>query len=160
MGYEGRQLQQHQSHIYSLVRPTHDIFLLNNSKCSQTSGQRVAESYSTMFRKHTIHQTSYNLNSIKESLSNSFRGFTVSTCYRERLTCLPKEKGIYRYLIMCRIWRFIVKINKTIQYSRRIGQKTGTSKMLKNVSTNATQSAFVNAYLQSNRETPKSSTSM
>ncbi|KAL0557948.1 hypothetical protein IC582_006507 [Cucumis melo] len=31
------------------------------------------------------------------------------------LTCFPMLKGMYLYLIMCMIWRFIVRTNRTIQ---------------------------------------------
>lgn len=41
----------------------------------------------------------------------------------------------------------MVRRKRTIQYNNRIGQNTGTSKILKNVKVNATTNAFVNAYL-------------
>lgn len=52
------------------------------------------------------------------------------------------------YLIMCRICLFIVRTKRTSQYMRRIGQKTGTSKMGKKVMKKAMTKAFVAAYLR------------
>ena len=46
---------------------------------------------------------------------------------------LPKLNGTYRYLIICLIWRFMVITKRTMKYSRRMGQNTGTSNILKNV---------------------------
>jgi hypothetical protein len=54
---------------------------------------------------------------------------------------------MYLYLIMCLICRFIVSTKSTIQYSSRMGQNTGTSKIEKNVKEKATTNAFVSAYL-------------
>lgn len=62
-------------------------------------------------------------------------------------TFLPVVKGRYLYLIMCFIWRFIVMKNSTNQYSSRMGQKTGTSKMGKNVKTKPRANAFADEYL-------------
>jgi hypothetical protein len=48
----------------------------------------------------------------------------------------------------------MVRTKRTIQYSNSIGQKTGTSKILKNVRVNATTNAFVNAYLHKYKQSP------
>lgn len=49
----------------------------------------------------------------------------------------------------------MVRTKRTIQYSNSIGQKTGTSKILKNVKVNATTNAFVNAYLDKHKAWPR-----
>ena len=58
----------------------------------------------------------------------------------------PQVKGKYRYLIMCLIWRFIVKNKRTQKYNNRMGQNTATSKIEKNVIANEIQTAFVQLY--------------
>ena len=47
--------------------------------------------------------------------------------------CFPKLNGIYLYLIMCLICRFIVTKKSTNQYMSKMGQKTGTSNIGKKV---------------------------
>jgi len=59
---------------------------------------------------------------------------------------LPKEKGRYLCLIMCLIWRFIVRKKSTMKYTRRMGQNTGTLNMLKNVMQNAIKKALQQEY--------------
>ena len=56
--------------------------------------------------------------------------------------------GTYRYLIMCRICRFIVKKKRTNQYSNKIGQNTGTSNTAKKVAANPMQNALHDEYLR------------
>lgn len=34
---------------------------------------------------------------------------------RKNFTCFPRSNGMYLYLIMCIIWRFIVRMKSTIQ---------------------------------------------
>ena len=58
----------------------------------------------------------------------------------------PQVKGKYLYLIMCLIWRFIVKNKRTQKYNNRMGQNTATSKIEKNVIANEIQTAFVQLY--------------
>jgi len=55
----------------------------------------------------------------------------------------PILNGMYRYLIMCMIWRFIVRKVSTKKYITSIGQKTGTSKISKNVRENASNVDFI-----------------
>jgi hypothetical protein len=50
---------------------------------------------------------------------------------------------------MCLICRFIVTTKSSSQYNSRIGQNTGTSKMLKNVMTSPIMNDFVEDHLQS-----------
>ena len=64
------------------------------------------------------------------------------------LTFLPQVKGMYRCLIICLICRFIVTKSSTKKYSRRMGQKTGTSKMGKNVAKKPNMNALVDDHLQ------------
>jgi len=59
---------------------------------------------------------------------------------------LPNVNGIYRYFIMCLIWRFIVKQKRMIKYMTRIGQNTGTLKTSKNVQMKPIIMAFVAEY--------------
>lgn len=65
-----------------------------------------------------------------------------------RLTFLPRSKGMYLCLIMCFTCRFIVMKNSTKKYSSSIGQKTGTSKIGKNVASMPKRNDLDEEYLQ------------
>ena len=54
---------------------------------------------------------------------------------------------MYLCLIMCFTWRFMVMKKSTKKYSRRIGQKTGTSKMGKNVASMPKRKDLAEEYL-------------
>ena len=66
------------------------------------------------------------------------------------LTFLPQVKGMYRCLIMCLICRFMVTNKSTKKYSRRMGQKTGTSKIGKKVARKPNMNALLEDHLQWN----------
>ena len=68
-----------------------------------------------------------------------------------KLTFLPVLNGIYLYLIICLICRLIVMNSKTSQYNIRIGQKTGMSKIGKNVTNRPIQIALKQFNLQQAR---------
>ena len=120
-----------------------------------TAGWLAAEPMTSMLtwslHSYSINQLELHIKWYWENCSDAWKSL-LDLVNRKWHTCLPKEKGMYRYLIMCRIWRFIVRTNRTTQYSRRIGQNTGTSNILKNVNMKATTNAFVNAYLHSTKK--------
>lgn len=66
-------------------------------------------------------------------------------------TFLPVLKGIYLYLIICRICLRIVMKSNTSQYRSRIGQNTGMSKMGNRVVVVPINTALVQLYLHSTR---------
>lgn len=66
-----------------------------------------------------------------------------------KFTCLlAYVYGTYLYLVMCIICFFnVVEMIRTIQEINRIGQNTGLSNALKNISTTAMHNASVSEYL-------------
>jgi hypothetical protein len=71
-----------------------------------------------VFKQKKKKKTSHQLPRLKENIedgSKRERRGVVTTKLSKALTCFPRLNGTYLYFIMCMIWRFIVRTNRTIQ---------------------------------------------
>jgi hypothetical protein len=71
-----------------------------------------------VFKQKKEKKTSHQLPRLKENIEDGGkreRRGVVTRKLSKALTCFPRLNGTYLYFIMCMIWRFIVRTNRTIQ---------------------------------------------
>lgn len=117
-------IQNNQVHVprkekNSIIMSSHNLLLLSPSGPFSTCSTNE-----WCFSPHESHchlmKVSYHHTSVKDQKFVNFgapviRSYAATIFKYFELTCFPMLNGIYLYLIMCAIWRLIVRTNKTIQ---------------------------------------------